>query len=100
MSIEKEKKVGHTLSSITTVDNSLAVLTSHQADSFIYAFHTDTLPLTQKLKFILSLVLCRECRHYVRSYKNTIRITQDGYRTANPIEKLPEKLIQIIAKVC
>ena len=100
MSIGNEKAANDSALSIKNVDNSLTILTSHQADSFIYAFHTNTLPLTQKLKFILNLVLCRECRHYVRSYKNTIRLTQDGFRTANPIEKLPEKLIQIIARVC
>jgi len=92
----KEKTVSIDSSSISSLDESLAKLTSHQADSFIYAFHVDTLPLVKKLKFILHLGLCRECRHYVRSYKKTIRLSLEGIRTANPIEKVPEKLIQII----
>jgi len=96
MNLEKEKTVSDTSSSITNVDVSLSMLTSEQADSFIYAFHADTLSLIKKFKFILHLMFCPECRHYVRSYKNTIRLSLDGLSTANPIEKVPEELKQII----
>jgi len=96
MKIGKENASNNTLSSKQNMDNTLTMITSDQADSFIYSFHAGVLPLTKKLKFLLYLALNRECRHYVRSYKNTIRITKDGYRTASPIEKFPKKLLQII----
>jgi len=96
MNIGKEKTVGDASTSITNLNDSLFMLTSDQADSFIYAFHADTLGPIKKIKFILHLMFCRECRHYVRSYKNTIRLSLGGLSTANPIEKVPVKLIQII----
>jgi hypothetical protein len=96
MNLEKEKTLSETSSSITNLNVSLSMLTSEQADSFIYAFHADTLSLIKKIKFILHLIFCPECRHYLRSYKNTIRLSLGGLSTANPIEKVPEKLIQII----
>jgi len=96
MNIEKEKTVSDASSSITNLNDSLSILTSAQADSFIYAFHADTLSPIKKFKFILHLMFCRESRHYVRSYKKTIRLSLGGLSTANPIEKVPEKLIQII----
>ena len=48
---------------------------------------------------MLNLWLCSECRHYVRSYKNTIRLSVDGLRAANPVEKVPVKLLQIIINI-
>ena len=96
MNIRKEKTVSDTSSSITNFNDSLSMLTSDQVDSFIYAFHADTLSLIKKFKFILHLMFCRECRQYLRTYKNTIRLSQGGLSIANPIEKVPVKLIQII----
>jgi hypothetical protein len=48
--------------------------------------------------------MCRECKAYLDDYRNTIRLSKDGFITENElvspsIEKVPEDLIHAILKV-
>lgn len=74
------------------------MLTCEEVDSFLYDFHEGQLSYVEKLKFKLHLSMCAQCRAYVRGYKNTIRISQEGFLKAEPIEKVPEELMEVILK--
>ncbi|NQZ81173.1 MAG: zf-HC2 domain-containing protein [Colwellia sp.] len=74
------------------------MLTCKDVDSFLYDFHEGQLSIAENLKFKLHLSMCRECKTYVQGYKNAIRISKEGVKTAEPIEKVPEELVQIILK--
>tara|TARA_R110001592_G_scaffold76227_1_gene230217 strand:- start:2779 stop:3060 length:282 start_codon:yes stop_codon:yes gene_type:complete len=74
------------------------MLTCEEVDGFLYNFHEGSLSTTEKLKFKLHLSMCSECRAYVQGYKNTIRISQRGFIQTNPIENVPEELMQVILK--
>lgn len=78
------------------------MLTCQQVDGFLFDFHEGKLSYGEQLKFKLHLSLCRECQAYLKSYKNTIRITQCGdfynKSTAKNIDTVPEELVKIILK--
>lgn len=74
------------------------MLTCEEVDGFLYNFHEGNLSYTESIKFKLHLSMCSECRAYVHGYKNTIRVSQTGFIKANPIEKVPEELMQVILK--
>ena len=42
--------------------------------------------------------MCPECQAYVKSYKNAIRMSQSAFIKQDPIEKIPEELIEVILK--
>lgn len=75
-----------------------AMLTCEEIDDFLYDFHEGQLSYTEHLTFKLHLRLCKECKDYVRKYKNTIRMSQAGFTKADPAEKVPEELIEVILK--
>lgn len=74
------------------------MLTCKEVDNFLYDFHEGQLSYAEKIKFKLHLSMCSECKAYVQGYKNAIRISQDGFIKANPIENVPEELIEVILK--
>lgn len=74
------------------------MLTCKEVDNFLYDFHEGQLPYAEKIKFKLHLSMCTECKAYVQGYKNAIRVSQDGFIKANPIENVPEELIEVILK--
>lgn len=74
------------------------MLTCEEVDSFLLDFHEGQLSTVEKLKFQLHLSMCAECKAYVRDYKNTIRLSQEGFRKADSLEKVPEELIEVILK--
>ena len=75
---------------------SLPLLSSY--DNFLYDFHEGQLSYAEKIKFKLHLSMCTECKAYVRGYKNTIRIAQAGFTKPEPMESIPEELIEVILK--
>ena len=75
---------------------SLPLLSSY--DNFLYDFHEGQLSYAEKIKFKLHLSMCTECKAYVRGYKNTIRISQAGFTKPEPMESIPEELIEVILK--
>lgn len=74
------------------------MLTCEEVDHFLYNFHEGTLSYTEKLKFSVHLSMCKECKTYVTNYKNTVRFSKTGAQKAEPIEKVPEELVQVILK--
>ena len=74
------------------------MLTCEEVDGFLYNFHEGHLSYIENFKFKLHLTMCRECRAYVRGYKNSIRISQTGFIKANPVENVPEELMKVILK--
>jgi predicted anti-sigma-YlaC factor YlaD len=74
------------------------MLTCKEVDSFLYDFHQGKLTYVEKIKFTLHLSMCRECQAYVQSYKNTIRMSQSAFIRQDPVEKIPEELIDVILK--
>jgi predicted anti-sigma-YlaC factor YlaD len=74
------------------------MLTCEEVDSFLYSYHQGELTYGEKLKFSLHLTMCRECKMYVSDYKNSVRLSKQGLKTAEPLEKVPEELVQIILK--
>jgi predicted anti-sigma-YlaC factor YlaD len=74
------------------------MLTCEEVDRFLYSYHQGELTYGEKLKFSLHLTMCSECKIYVSDYKNAIRLSKEGVKTAEPLEKIPEELVQIILK--
>lgn len=74
------------------------MLTCEEVDGFLYGFHEGQLSYTERLKFTLHLRLCKECKDYVRKYKDTIGISQAEFTKVDLNEKVPEELIEIILK--
>ena len=74
------------------------MLTCKEVDNFLYDFHEGQLSYAEKIKFKLHLSMCTECKAYVRGYKNTIRISQAGFTKPEPMESIPEELIEVILK--
>ncbi|MFT5757719.1 MAG: hypothetical protein ACI9LM_002455 [Alteromonadaceae bacterium] len=74
------------------------MLTCKEVDGFLYDFNEGKLSVAENLKFTLHLSMCRECKTYVQGYKNAIRISKDSVKIIDPLEKIPEELIQAILK--
>lgn len=74
------------------------MLTCQEVDSFLYDFHQGSLSFTQQLKFKVHISMCSECRAYVKDYKETVRLSKEGFAVAEPIEKVPQDLVLAILK--
>ena len=74
------------------------MLTCEEVDKFLFDFHEGQLSSIEKIKFKLHLTMCDECKSYVQGYKNTIRLSQQGFGKAEPLEKVPEELLEVILK--
>ena len=74
------------------------MLTCQEVDRFLYDFHQGNLSFSQQLKFKIHISMCRECRAYVKDYKNTVRLSKEGFTIAEPIENVPEDLMAAILK--
>jgi hypothetical protein len=80
------------------------MLTCQEVDNFLYDFHQGNLSFNQQLQFKLHIAMCSECKAYLDDYRNTIRLSKDGFITENElvspsIEKVPEDLINAILSV-
>ncbi len=78
------------------------MLTCEEVDSFLYDFHEGQLSYSENLKFKLHLSMCKECKVYIREYKDAIRTSKEGFKVGlakeNLIENVPEELIEVILK--
>jgi predicted anti-sigma-YlaC factor YlaD len=74
------------------------MLTCQEVDRFLYDFHQGNLSFSQQFKFKVHIFMCHECRTYVKEYKDTIRLSKEGFSIAQPIEKVPEDLMSAILK--
>jgi len=74
------------------------MLTCKEVDSFLFDFHEGQLSFTENLKFKLHISMCQDCKTYLQNYEKTIRLSKEGIKIAEPIEKIPEELLQVILK--
>jgi predicted anti-sigma-YlaC factor YlaD len=74
------------------------MLTCEEVDNFLYDFHEGQLSYAERIKFKLHLSMCSECRAYVQGYINTIRNAQADIKKTEPVETIPEELIEAILK--
>jgi len=74
------------------------MLTCQEVDDFLYDFHQGNLSFSQQARFKMHIFMCPECRTYVKDYKDTVRLSKEGFTVAEPIEKVPEDLILAILK--
>jgi predicted anti-sigma-YlaC factor YlaD len=65
---------------------------------FLSDYLDGTLPLRQRLIFKLHLLLCRDCRNYLASFAETIRLatSQRPMPGADGAPPIPEPLVQAI----
>jgi len=83
------------------------MLTCHEVDGFLFDFHEGKLSYSENFKFKLHLTLCKECKAYLKNYKNTVRAVSLSHRQSGDIynksasdtlENIPEELVQVILK--
>ena len=74
------------------------MLTCKEVDEFLHDFHEGNLSYMERLTFKLHLNLCAECKAYVRGYKNAILVAKVELTQKDPLEKVPEKLMEAILK--
>ncbi len=56
-----------------------------------------TLPRAQRVMFKLHIIVCRDCRRYIDSYKKTVELARDA-GGAVALEDPPEALVRAILK--
>ncbi len=71
------------------------MITCVQLDAFIVDYLEGTLPRRQRLIFEMHLLVCPECRAYLRAYRNAIALGQAALLDP-ALEDVPEELVQAI----
>lgn len=54
------------------------MITCEQFEDFILAYLDDDLMPRQKLVFQMHLMICRECRRYLKAYRAAMQITREA----------------------
>ncbi|HEX4794318.1 MAG TPA: zf-HC2 domain-containing protein [Humisphaera sp.] len=73
-------------------------MTCRDVTEFLDRYLDGDLPRRQQLSFRFHLLLCGNCRNYLRSYKMTIRAAKAAMTNSNgpPPAGMPEELVQAI----
>ena len=66
-------------------------------NEFLHDYHAGTLPLARRIEFDFHLTLCRACRQYVDSYKQTVTLARSVASSAAPDP--PPELVETILKL-
>ena len=76
------------------------MITCAEFETFILDYLSDRLSPTQKRIFELHLRVCRECRDYLKAYRQTVELGRAAFRTpAAPVpEDVPEDLVKAIVE--
>lgn len=74
------------------------MITCKELEEFILDYLDGTLPWRQRFIFNLHLLICRECRSYLKAYRRAVGLGQAVFRDPNaPIpDDVPEELVQAI----
>jgi hypothetical protein len=74
------------------------IMNCKDVTEFLSDYLDGELPLRQRVTFKLHLLLCRDCRRYLRSFATTIKLTQSLGRgpSAGEDPPVPEALVQAI----
>jgi anti-sigma factor RsiW len=74
-------------------------MTCRDVIEFLNDYVDGELPRAQRMKFMVHLGVCRECRKYLSTYKKTIRASKLACADQNDIPRdIPEELVQAILK--
>lgn len=67
---------------------------------FLGAYLSGELSPLEKFRFDAHLALCRQCRQYLKSYRETILLAKSAGDDSpeDPCETIPEDLVQAILK--
>jgi predicted anti-sigma-YlaC factor YlaD len=68
-----------------------------EVTEFLADYLDGTLPLRQRLIFWTHLLLCRDCRRYLRSYAATLKLTRSlGEETHQQDSEIPRELFDAV----
>jgi anti-sigma factor RsiW len=73
-------------------------MTCQQITQFLADYLDGTLPIRQRAIFLVHLGLCRDCRRYLRGYRQTILAAREAGRVpgAPSPGEMPEELVSAI----
>lgn len=74
------------------------MLTCRELEEFIGDYVDGKLPAITNIKFIMHLLLCQDCKSYIRAYKRSIEMSKklcDKLDSEVP-EDVPEELIKFV----
>lgn len=74
------------------------MITCAEFETFVIDYLSDRLTPTQKRVFEWHLRICRECRDYLKAYRQTVELGKAAFRapTAPVPEDVPEDLVKAI----
>ena len=73
------------------------MLTCRQLIDFLDAYLEDQLPPMRLAAFKVHLMLCRDCREYLDTYRRTIEISKHAMKPEDPVPaEVPQGLIKAI----
>ena len=69
-----------------------------EVSEFLADYLDGALPTRQRWLFSFHLLLCRDCRRYLASYKETIRLAKAQRQTSNDsdLPPIPDELVRAI----
>jgi len=78
--------------------NAPLMITCRELEEFVSGYLDGTLPARQRFLFRLHLALCRECRDYLVSFRDTIELGRAVFeRGDEPVpDEVPEDLVRAI----
>ena len=71
-------------------------MTCREVTDILDRYIEGDLPTRQHLFLKLHLSLCRNCRNYLRTYRQTIRAAKSLVSTPGDLPPMPEELVQAI----
>ena len=72
--------------------------TCHELIEFLDEYVEHRLAIPKRLAFEAHLAVCRDCRNYLSSYRQTIRLTK-GLKEAEEAPPMPEEMVKAILDV-
>lgn len=77
------------------------MVTCEEFDKFMVDYLEGNLPFMKKLVFKMHLLMCGDCRAFVRAYKKTIELGKEYYSHSHAHTEIepPEQLLEIISKL-
>lgn len=72
------------------------MITCEVFEEFIDAYLEGDLPPRQKVIFDMHLMLCRECREYLRAYRASLDLTKGTVEDNRLPDEVPEDLVTAI----
>jgi len=83
------------------VSNKPFMMSCRELEEFILDYIEGRLPLTKKIMFEMHLLICDDCKSYIKAYKFSIELGKKHFETIDKELQIdpPDKLIEIISKL-